>query len=144
MKYVAFDSFKHLDYVRAVLTVPISNVTGGVVALDDLGVPVAVCLADGWTHNSCTVHHAIQKPMALRGLFREFANYVFHFGDKKMMIGIVESNHKEALRLNKHIGFKEIYRIENCYADGVDQIIMQLMKEDCRFLSKKYRLEEAA
>lgn len=144
MKYVAFDPYQHLDYVRAVLTVPISTVTKGIIAIDSDNMPCAVCLADGWTHNACTVHHAIQRPMALRGLFREFAGYVFHTAGKKMMIGVVESSHEKALRLNANIGFKEIYRIKDCYADGVDQIIMQLLKEDCRFLAKEDRLNEAA
>ena len=142
MKYVAFDPYLHFDYVNSVLMVPVSPATKGIVALDSENQPCAVCLADGWTHNSATVHHAIQKPMALRGLFREFAEYVFNTCDKKIMIGLVESTHEKALHLNTNIGFKEVYRIKDGFADGVDQIILQLNKEDCRFLAK--RLKEAA
>ncbi len=144
MNYVPFDLFKHLDYVQAVLTVPISAVTRGVVALDDKNIPCGVCLADGWTDTACNAHLAIQNPMCLRKLFSEFAHYIFVTCDKAMMIGIVEASHVKALKLDKNIGFKEIYRLKDGYAAGVDQIILRLNKADCRFLAPDYRLQEVA
>jgi hypothetical protein len=144
MRYVAFDPFKHLEYVESVLSVPISKATRGVVALDDQNKPCGVCLADGWTHTACNAHLAVQNPMCLRKLFGEFAQYVFITCDKQMMIGIVEETHVRALKLDKNIGFKEIYRLKDGYAPDVDQIIMRLNKADCRFLHKDYRLQEVA
>jgi len=61
-----------------------------------------------------------------------------------MLIGITESSHKKALRLNAHMGFTEIYRIKDCYAPGVDQIILQMKKEDCKYLPEVQREKEAA
>ncbi len=144
MKYVAFDPHVHRVYVESVLLVPISKATRGIVAIDNEGQPCGVCLADGWTHTACTTHVAIQKPMCLRKLFSEFAEYVFVTCNKQMMIGIVESTHTKATKLDRHIGFKEIYRITDGYAPGVDQIILRLNKADCRFLHKDYRLQEVA
>lgn len=144
MRYVAFDSSKHRVYVNSVLMVPISAATRGIVAIDSSGKPCGVCLADGWTHTACNAHLAIQKPMCLRKLFHEFAHYVFITCDKQMMIGIVEDTHARALRIDKNIGFKQLYRLKDGYAAGVDQIILQLKKADCRFLHKDYRLQEVA
>ncbi len=144
MKYVAFDPFKHLQYVESVLMVPISKETRGIVALDSDGQPCAVILLDGWTHNAATCHIAIQKPMALRGLLTEIAEYVFNICQKQMLIGIVEGSHGKARRLNDHMGFKEIYRIKDCYAPGVDQIILQMKKADCKYLTAEQRLQEVA
>lgn len=144
MKYVAFDPFKHLRYVESVLSVPISTATRGIVALDALNNPCAVILLDGWTHNAATCHIAVQKPMALRGLLTETGEYVFNVCQKQMLIGIVESSHDKARSLNEHMGFTEIYRIKDCYAPGVDQIILQMKKEDCKYLTAEQRLQEVA
>lgn len=144
MRYEAFDACKHRVYINSVLLVPISAATRGIVAIDDKGVPCGVCLADGWTHTACTTHVAIQNPMCLRKLFHEFAEYVFVTCEKQMMIGVVESSHTDATKLDRHIGFKEIYRITDGYAPGVDQLILRLNKADCRFLHKDYRLQEVA
>ena len=144
MNYEAFNPRKHWAYVHSVLTVPISQATKGIVAVNDKGEYCGVCLADGWTHTACTTHVAIQNPMCLRKLFHEFAEYVFVTCEKQMMIGVVEASHASATRLDKHIGFKEIYRITDGYAPGVDQLILRLNKADCRFLHKDYRLQEVA
>ena len=144
MKYVAFTPFKYLQYVEAVLTVPITKETRGIIALDSDGQPCAVILLDGWTHNAATCHIAVQKPMALRGLLTETAEYVFNTCQKQMLIGITESSHKKALRLNEHMGFTELYRIKDCYAPGVDQIILQMKKADCKYLTAEQRLQEVA
>lgn len=144
MKFVAFNPFKHLEYVKSVLLVPISDATRGIVAVDDQNTPCAVILLDGWTHNSATCHIAVQKPMALRGLLPEVADYVFNTCQKQMLIGIVEGSHGRARRLNEHMGFKEIYRIKDCYAPGVDQLILQMKKEDCKYLPAVQRLQEVA
>ncbi len=144
MKYVAFDQGEHRRYVESVLTVPISKATRGIVAMDKKGQTVGVCLADGWTHTACNVHVSVQRPMCLRRLFNEFAGYIFVTCEKQIMIGIVEATHSRALKLNKNIGFKEIYRLEDGYAAGVDQVVMRLNKADCRFIHKDYRLQEVA
>lgn len=144
MKYVAFSPFKHLQYVESVLTVPINKTTRGIVAVDGSEMPCAVVLLDNWTHTAVNIHIAIQNPMALRGLFHEVGDYVFNTCQKMMIIGVTESSHKKALRLNEHAGFTEIYRIKDCYAPGVDQVIQQLKKEDCKYLTAEQRLQEVA
>ena len=144
MSFIAFNPVLHTNYVRSVLTVPISQVTRGIISLDKDGAPGAVILFDGWTHNAACMHIAVQKPMQLRGLMKEAAEYLFNTCKLKMLIGIVESTHTKALKLDMNIGFKELYRIKDCYADGVDQIILQLKKEDCKYLPKEERLREVA
>ena len=144
MRYVAFSAFKHAGYVKSHLMTPISDATRGIVAVDGLSVPCAVILLDGWTHSAATCHIAVQNPMALRGLLHELAHYVFTVCEKQMLIGITESSHEKALRLNAHMGFTEIYRIKDCYAPGVDQIILQMKKEDCKYLPAEQRIQEAA
>lgn len=134
MRLVAFDPFKHLDYARSVLTVPISDSTGGIVAIDDNGVPQGVMLLDTWAENSVIGHTAIQHPMVLREM-SEVLRYVFDTCDKGMLLGMIISNNKKSLRFHKHIGFTELYRIIDGYALGVDIVLVQLLRENCRYLN---------
>ena len=39
-----------------------------------------------------------------------------------------------------HLGFTEKLRLEDAWADGVDYVVMELKKENCRYLPQ----EEAA
>jgi len=136
MKLVAFDPFKHLDYARKMLTVPISCMTKGIVALDKKGIPQGIVLLDNWAENSVMGHVAISHPMAMRQLPYEALDYVFNTCNKGMFLGIIAADNEKSWRFNTHLGFKEIYRIKDGYAKGVDYCVMQLLKEDCKHISK--------
>jgi L-amino acid N-acyltransferase YncA len=141
VRYVPFNAFYHLDYVRMVTEVDIGRNTGGIVAIDSTGDLQGIVLFDNWAENSVTVHISIQSAMVLRGLHIEAFKYIFLTCNRKMMIGVVPSNNAKAIRLDKHFGFTEIARIPNAITDGVDQIIYQLLRKDCQYLID---LEEAA
>jgi hypothetical protein len=134
VRYVPFNAFYHLDYVRMMTEVDIGRNTGGIVAVGNNGVPQAAVLFDNWSENSVTVHITVQNPMALRRLHIEAFKYIFLTCNRKMMIGVVASNNEKAIRLDKHFGFTEIARVPNAVTDGVDQIIYQLLREDCQYL----------
>ena len=102
----------------------------GVVAYRGNTIVAAVAL-DSWSETSCTIHVAIEDPMVLRhGFAHEVFNYVFTFANRKLIIGITPSDNKKALKFNKHIGFKEIYRIRDGYREGVDYVVQEYRKED--------------
>lgn len=116
-----------------------SNATG-VACEDEDGVIWAVCILDNWTPNSVESHLCIDNPMCLRhGFLEEIARFVYHVSGRKMVMGIVPSNNKRALRLNAHIGFTEVARIPDGYEDGVDLVVLQLLKENCRWLNARTR-----
>ena len=135
MKLVAFNSFKHLDYVRSVSEVSISADTGGIVALSTAGEPIGVVLFDSWTDTAVTAHISVQKPYCLRSLHVEAFRYIFDTHEKAMILGIVASDNGKARRLNEHFGFTEIVRIPHAVSWGVDQIVYQMMRADCRYLN---------
>jgi hypothetical protein len=136
LKIVAFSSFKHLEYVRDVTQVPVSNATRGLIAIDSSGVPQGVILLDNWTENCVTGHIAIQKPMALRELLPELCDYVYHFCGKSMILAGIADDTPKALKLVKNIGFKEIYRIKDGWDVGIDLVLTQMTKDDCRHTQK--------
>lgn len=136
MKLVAFDSFKHLEYARSVLQVPISAQTGGIVAIDSYGKPQGIVLFDQWAENSVMGHIAIQNPMAARELPFEALDYVFNTCGKGIFLGAIPSDNPKSVKFNKHLGFEVVYTVKDGYAVGTDILLMQLRKEDCKYITK--------
>lgn len=132
MKIIAFNPFKHLEYARSVLQVPISASTGGIVALDANGKPQGIVLLDNWAENSVMGHVAIQHPMAMRNIPKEIMKYVFIDCDKKMFLGVIPSDNPKSFKFHKNLGFKVIHTIIDGYADGIDIILVQLLRENCK------------
>jgi len=142
VKYFAYDGDADAEYARRVTTVSLSADTRGIVAMeDDHRIHAGIVLFDQFTENSCTAHISITNPMALRGLHIEAFKYAFNQLDKSMILGPVESDNKKALKLNAHFGFTEVARIKDAYADGVDLVLLQMKREDCKYLIK---MKEAA
>lgn len=68
------------------------------------------------------------------GYPEEVFNYVFNTCDKGVIIGVTPSNNERALRFNKRVGLTEIYRIKDGYAVGIDYVVQELRKENCKYL----------
>lgn len=108
--------------------------TKGVIAYKNLEIVGAVIL-DSWSFNSVTIHLAIEDPMTLRhGYPEEVFGYVFNTCGRNIILGATPSDNLKALKFNKHIGFTEVYRVKDGYKVGVDFVIFELRKENCRYI----------
>ena len=106
----------------------------GVVAYDR-GKLLAGCVMDTWTDTSVQCHLLIRNPIALRHGFLEICfNYIFKARVKKLIYGFVPSDNVKALKFNKKLGFTEKCRLEGALKENVDCVIMELKKENCRYL----------
>jgi hypothetical protein len=116
--------------------------TCGLVMIDlDKHATVAAMVMDNVMPNSVQAHFVVTDNMALRHSFlEECFDLVFNEMGKKFMYGLVPGDNEKALAFNKHIGFTELARMPEAYADGIDYVIMELRKENCKHLP----LEEAA
>ena len=121
--------------------VPISSSTRGLIAVDKDEKPQGVVILDNWAENSVMGHIAVQHPMAMRKLPFEALDHVFNTCQKGMFIGIIPADNPESLKFHTHLGFSEIYRIKDGWAVGIDYIIVQLLKEDCKYIN---RIKEVA
>lgn len=109
--------------------------TGGLIAFDGDLKPVAAMVADSFSTTSCCVHIVVRNPMVLRhGFFKLCAEALFDGWKRLVIIGVTPSDNKKALRLNKHLGWREIYRIRDGYKVGVDLVVQEMRREDCRWL----------
>ena len=118
--------------------VPILQVedTCGIVMIDlDKNETVAACVLDNITPNSVQAHFMISTPLALRhGFLEECFDYIFNVEDKKFIFGMVPGDNEKALKFNKHLGFVERVRLPEAFKDGVDYVVMELAKENCKYL----------
>ena len=126
------------DWVQRRLPILRVEDTGGLVAYNkDNDELLAACIWDNWTRNSVQCHFLIQNKIVLKhGFVEEIADFIFNHQGKKFIYGMVPGDNAKAMKLNKHMGFTEKMRLEDAWADGVDYVVMELRKENCRYLPK--------
>lgn len=128
------------DWAWVQKQIPILRVedTGGLVAYNkDTDELLAACIWDNWTRNSVQCHFMVKNKIALKhGFVEEVADFVFNHQGKKFIYGMVPGDNEKAIKLNEHFGFTEKLRLEEAWADGVDYVVMELKKENCRYLPK--------
>jgi hypothetical protein len=107
----------------------------GIIAERD-GKIVGVVMFDNWSYSAAQVHIKIEDPLVFKhGMHYEVCRYVFLHAGREQMIGLVPANNKKALKLDKHFGFKEIFRLEDGYKVGEDMVIMRMTKDECQYLT---------
>ena len=115
--------------------------TSGMVVMDG-NEPVGAMIMDNWTRNSVQAHFISKNSIMLRHGFLEICfDYIFNECGKKVMYALVPGDNEKSLKITRHMGATEKCRFEEAYADGVDYVIMELRKENCKYLPK---MEEAA
>ncbi len=110
--------------------------TKGIVAVDTkVDRIVAMAVFDNWTDNSVNVHLAIDKPLVLRhGFLEECFNYIFNTCNKGIIMATIPANNIKSLKINSHIGFNMIHIIEDGFSKGVDCVLTEIRKENCKWL----------
>lgn len=122
------------EWVKPHLSIPAVSDMNGIVA-EQAGHGVAACVLHNWTYNSVMAHIVILKPIVIKhGFITEVMEYVFNRCDRKIMLGSVPSDNLKALAFDTHVGFKEVARIKDGYRNGVDIVLIELRKEECRWL----------
>jgi hypothetical protein len=89
-----------------------------------------------WTDNSVQMHMALDGPAAVKALLGPAFEYPFLEGEKKMVIGITPSDNVRALQFNRHVGFREVYREADAFADGVDLVVQRMTRDEWERLRK--------
>lgn len=106
--------------------------------LDKEGPIVAAVGYDNWTPNSVQMHIWIPHPDKVsKKFFLEGFRYPFEMCRRGLVVGLTPSNNAAALHFNKRVGFKEVYRMKDAWEVGVDVVVQEMRKEDCRWLRRK-------
>ena len=85
--------------------------------------------------NACQMHVAAVSEVNWmnRDLLWAAFDYPFNVLGVKVILGQICGSNEDALRLNRHLGFKVIAEIPDAHIDG-DLVIMAMRREDCRWL----------
>jgi hypothetical protein len=110
----------------------------GIVAYDDSTQTIAaVCVADSFTVDACNVHFAIERPIVIKhGFLHEIARHLFIACGRKRIFGLVPANNSKALKLDTHIGFREVARVPDGYAEGIDYVVLRMDRETSPWLEQ--------
>ncbi len=96
---------------------------------------------DGYNGASITMHVAGEPGWLTRDLIWACFDYPFNRCGVNVILGVVPSGNKDALRFNKHLGFKLRLEIEGAHPDG-SLIVMTMTRGECRYLNRKRHGQE--
>jgi len=93
--------------------------------------------------NACQMHIAAVDEVnwMSRDLLWAAFDYPFNKLGVKVILGQICGSNEDAIRLNRHLGFKVVAEIPNAHMDG-DLVIMAMKKEECRFLNIRCSLNK--
>jgi len=101
----------------------------------------AVVAYDNIMDKSCLMHTAAIFPNWIsKDLLWACFDYPFNKLGLRVILASVASTNEEALKLDRHLGFKDKAYIEDAHADG-DLVILAMRREDCRWLDIKCPLK---
>jgi RimJ/RimL family protein N-acetyltransferase len=101
----------------------------------------AVVAFDNILDRSCQMHTAAIVPNWIsKDLLWACFDYPFNILKVKVILASVASTNEEALKLDRHLGFKDKAYIEDAHIDG-DLVILAMRREDCRWLGIKTTLK---
>ena len=98
------------------------------------GVVKAVVVYCGFFGKSCMIHVSGDgSHWATKDFLKTVFELPFKRWELKVIIGTVAGSNKKALKLDRHLGFREVAVIPDAHNDG-DLVILEMRPADCRFL----------
>ena len=110
-----------------------------IMAVKDDGEIAGMVGYDLWTETSCVMHIALENPAAFRTLLVPAFEYPFVQGGKKVVLAMVRGDNEKSRRLCDHVGFREVYRVRDGIEAGVDMVLYEMRREECRWIGQKLR-----
>jgi RimJ/RimL family protein N-acetyltransferase len=103
-------------------------------AVDDTGRIHGMAGFDGWTANSVVLTLALDNPAAFRQLVFAIFHYAFIQAGRGVALATVRGSNARSLKLCRHVGMREAYRVRDGVAVGEDLVIMEMRREECRWI----------
>lgn len=105
---------------------------------------IGVVAYNGFCGRVCQMHVAGDGNFVSREFLRAAFHYPFVQLELTAVMGVVAANNKRAIRFDGHVGFREVYRVQSGWADGVDLMLLELKREDCKYIETDHELAKAA
>ena len=145
MIFLGIKQPEHWQWIRERARCHITLSSKGVIAIDKNGVPCAALVLDSWTPTGGQFHIAVENPMVIRhGFFHAGFRYFYQTCGKLVLTAMTPADNDRALKLAKRVGFRETHRIKDGYNYGVDMVVLEMRKEECKWLHQEVRNADAA
>lgn len=105
-------------------------------AVDGAGRIRGVVAYDGWTESSAQAHMAVDAPVVWRHLVRPAFRYPFVETGREVLLGIIPADNARSCALARRFGFREAYRVVGGWAKGVDLVVHEMRRGECRWLEE--------
>lgn len=105
---------------------------------------VSVAGYNAFCGRTCNMHAAVDDASKItREFVRAAFSYVFEELNLLAVLAWMDSNEEKSLLIDLKAGFSEVYRIPEATLEGGDLILIQMCREDCRWLRKGSKNEQA-
>ena len=96
-----------------------------------------VVALNGFMGRVCQIHVAMEEDFHFtpKEMLAQVFNHAFNTCGRDMLLGIVNSNNLAAMKYDLNLGFEEAYRLKGMHDDGGDIVILQMTRENCRYLA---------
>lgn len=104
-------------------------------AVDSGGAIKGMVGYDDWTENACQAHMAADTPIAWRSMTRPAFAYPFEELGLGIILAVIPSSNARSLATALRFGFRQLMRLKDGRAVGVDLVFLEMRRESCRWLN---------
>ena len=115
---------------------PLTGAARAIEAVDAKGVIRGMVAYDFWTDNAVFAHVAVETPIAWRSLLPAIFDYPFNEAGKGVLVAMVSGDNLKSLRMCSHLGFRVAHRIKDGKAQGVDMVMFEMRRDECRYIGR--------
>lgn len=95
---------------------------------------------DSWLPNACSMHVALEEPIAARRLLGPAFGIPFIEMDLGLVLAWILSTNPRSLAFTRHLGFRETYRVADGWQPGIDLVLFEMRREQCRWIPRHERV----
>ena len=142
MRTVTTENQRYLgEWLVRILNFPLPENTQCIGQSKD-GNLVAVAGYTNFMPKACEIHiGSVGEHWASKDFLWAVFDYPFNKLGVSVILGQICKDNEDALRLNRHLGFKVVAEIPDAHMEG-DLVIMAMRKEDCRWLNIRCPLKQ--
>ena len=102
---------------------------------------MGVVVYNGFNGLTCSMHNAGDG----NWISREFLKVAFHYpfvecGLNHILVTVAADNER-AMKLDKHLGFRVLFRVRHGWARNVDTVVLGMARHECRWVEQEKQRE---
>ena len=100
------------------------------------GEPLSGFIIDRYTGKggSCWTHFAGKPGWITRQKLKQISTYLFIHLECGVVYGVVEASDQTVIDIDKKIGFRELVMLKGHFSGGVDGLLLEMKRDDCRWI----------